>query len=386
MHDRTPSRRALLFGAGALAAQGRKVRVGVVGGRFGLQFQWHLHPSSVVTAVCDIRPDRLDAMASTYRTGNTYRSFDQMLRHKELDAVAVFTPAPLHASMSIQAMESGRHVISAVPAGLTIDELANLIDCVKRTGMRYMMAETTYYRPQIIACRQWSKEGRFGQIFYSESEYHHNIAPLLFDESGAPTWRHGLPPMFYITHQTGAIIPMTGERLAQVTAIGWGDGHDVLRSNQYRNPFWNMVGFFKTTGGHASRIAVYWNAPVGFAQRSQFHGSKMSYVMGRGPEQHGDTLMRFDNGGFPEHKVVAEAQNEPQEKYWYRLPKELHVKTGHEGSHTHITHEFIQAILEDRHPEVNAWEAAAYTAPGLVAHQSALEGGKTLNIPDFGKA
>jgi hypothetical protein len=57
------------IGAGAISsasaqvvgerATPKQVRIGVVGGNFGAQFQWHLHPNSKVTAVCDLRDDRL---------------------------------------------------------------------------------------------------------------------------------------------------------------------------------------------------------------------------------------------------------------------------------------------------------------------------------------
>ena len=71
--ERSWNRRDLFRGAGLAAAavqtaasaptptynRGQKVRIGVVGGRFGSTFQWHLHPDSSVTAVCDVRPDRL---------------------------------------------------------------------------------------------------------------------------------------------------------------------------------------------------------------------------------------------------------------------------------------------------------------------------------------
>ena len=362
--------------------------MGVVGGRFGLQFQWHLHPRSEVSAVCDLRPERLRNLQETYDCSNAYASYREMLRHPGLDAVAVFTPAPLHAWMSIEAMRAGKHVVSAVPAALTLDDLDRLIDTVKQTGMRYAMAETTYYRPQIITCRDWAAEGRFGEIFHSESEYHHNIGALAYDERGLPTWRHGLPPMFYITHQTGAIVPVTGERLTEVSCTGWGDGHEILHTNRYNNPFWNETAFFRTSGGHSSRISVWWHAPAGFAQRTQFHGSERSYIMGRRPEDHPDTAIHWDDDqrfGLPD-KTVAEPLDEPQQKYWDRLPPELHVPTGHEGSHVHITHDFVQAVVEDRHPEVNVWEAAAYTAPGLVAHESALNDGEQRKLPDFGRA
>ena len=116
--------------------------------------------------------------------------------------------------------------------------------------------------------------------------------------------------------------------------------------------------------------------------------------MGRVPEKHRDTLIRFaesdgvhkDNAEYVEHRVLAAPQDEPQEKYWHLLPKELHVKTIHDGAQAHITQEFIRAIVEERHPEVNVWEAAAYTAPGIVAHQSALRGGESMKIPDLGVA
>lgn len=379
--------------AGALAADSpKKVRIGIVGGRFGATFQWHRHPSCSVEAVCDIRADRVQAMREIYRCESGYSEFREMLRHPGLDAVGVFTPAPLHAWMAIEAMNAGKHVVSAVPAALKLDDLESLVETVRRTGMRYMMAETTYYRPQIITCRKWAEEGRFGDIFYSESEYHHNFPQLMYDERGLPTWRHGLPPMWYITHQTGAIVPVTRERLTQVQAIGWGDGHQVLQTNRYNNPFWNTNAFFKTSGGHSSRISVFWHAPAGFAQRSQFYGEKLSYIMGRQSERHADTVMSFDREGptaldgpgNPEAKVVVQPADDDQQKYWHLLPEPMRAESGHAGSHAQITHEFVDAITNERHPDVDVWESAAYTAPGLVAHASALNDGELMKMPDFG--
>jgi predicted dehydrogenase len=59
---------------------------------------------------------------------------------------------------------------------------------------------------------------------------------------------------------------------------------------------------------------------------------------------------------------------------------------GHGGSHAYLVHEFVTALVEDRHPAVNAWEAARCFAPGVVAHQSALAGGELLKVPDWGDA
>lgn len=384
-----------LAAAGATgAARGaeKKVRIGIVGGRFGATFQWHLDPDCEVVAVCDIDPQRLKRLQEVYRCPNAYRNYRDMLRHPGMNAVGVFTPAPLHAWMSIEAMKAGKHVISAVPAGLTVEELERQLETVKKTGLKYMMAETSYYMPEIITCREWAREGRFGTIFYSEAEYHHEgLIELMFDERGLPTWRHGFPPMLYPTHCTGMVVPVTGERLVEVQAIGWGDGHEVLATNAYQNPFWNTTGFFKTSGGHSSRISVFWHVAAGGVERAQFYGNRLSYLMAR-PEGSPNTVIRIgkqgemglDSAGYPVGKVEIEAFRQPD--HFEKLPEPMRVKTGHGNSHTFLTHEFVRAIVEDRHPEVNIWEAIAYTLPGIVAHQSALRGGEPMKIRDYGRA
>jgi predicted dehydrogenase len=399
MNENTPptwTRRSLVHGmSAAVLAQSppaRPVRIGIAGGRFGATFQWHLHPNAKVTAVCDVQPAALQRLSEVYRCPNIFRSFRELLKHPELDAVGVFTPAPLHAWMAVEAMKAGKHVISAVPAGLSVEQLEEILETVKRTGLRYMMAETSYYRPEVITCREWAREGKFGTIFHSEAEYHHEgLIPLMFDERGLPTWRHGLPPMLYPTHCTGMVVPVTGERLAEVQAIGWGDGHEVLKTNAYRNPFWNTTAFFKTSGGHSSRIAVYWHVAAGGTERGQFYGDRLSYIMER-PERSPNTVVRIskngqtvlDSNGYPEGNVSIEAFQQPA--FLERLPAPMRVKSGHGGSHTFLTHEFISAIAESRHPSVNIWEAIAYTLPGIIAHQSALRGGEVLKIRDYGTA
>jgi predicted dehydrogenase len=255
-----------------------------------------------------------------------------------------------------------------------------------------MMAETSYYRPQIITCREWAREGKFGTIFYSEAEYHHEgLLSLMYDDRGLPTWRHGFPPMHYPTHSIGMVAPVTGERMVEVQAVGWGDGHEILRTNEYRNPFWNTTAFFKTSGGHSSRISVFWHVAAGGTERGQFFGDRMSYIMER-PEKSPDTIVRIaragqtvlDGNGYPAGDVAIEPDPHPDPRQ--SLPPSLRVKSDHGNSHPFLAHEFISAILEDRHPAVNVWEAIAYTAPGIVAHQSALRGGEPMKIKDYGRA
>jgi len=83
-------------GLEARAPSDNVVKIGVVGGNCGAEFQWHLDPNCKVTAVCDLREDRLTRLVQHYGAAAQYKDFRQFLQHPGLDAVAVFTPAPLH--------------------------------------------------------------------------------------------------------------------------------------------------------------------------------------------------------------------------------------------------------------------------------------------------
>ena len=95
-------------------------------------------------------------------------------RPDALDAVAVFSGAPDHFRHVSMCMERGLHAISAVPAVMTLEEADGLRDLKERSGLRYMMAETSYFRQPTIYARNLHGEGGFGEIFYSELEYYHD--------------------------------------------------------------------------------------------------------------------------------------------------------------------------------------------------------------------
>ncbi|HVY70546.1 MAG TPA: Gfo/Idh/MocA family oxidoreductase [Verrucomicrobiae bacterium] len=369
----------------------RKIRLGVVGGNFGAAFFWHQHPNCVVTAVSDLIPARREHLMKTYKCSKSYESLEKLIQDKNIEAVAIFTPAPDHVQHVVATLKAGKHVICAVPAAQTLEDCQLLIDTVKSTGLTYMMAETSHYQQATISVRKMYKEGKFGNLFYTESEYMHPGIENLYFEKGKPTWRHGSPPMLYPTHCTSHLVSVTGERLTEVTCLGWGDDDPAHKNNVYNNPFWNETGLFKTNRGNAMRICNYRKGAVKGAERAYYYGDKMSFYsadpLGRGPMiVHAGNQTEKDDGGFT--RQASEAEPYEQEIWWKTdlLPKPLRHESGHGGSHVFLVHEFIEALLQNRKPTVNVYEAVAYTAPGLVAHDSAMKGGERLKIPSFDPA
>ncbi len=382
---------ALLAIPGWVGAQApaRKLRIGIVGGHFGLGFQFHEHPDCIVEAVSDLRPERREALQKTYKCAKAYDSLEELVKDPKIEAVALFTPMPDHVRHVLLCLAAGKHVLCAVPAAMTLEECQQLIDAVKKTGLTYMMAETSHWQQLTISARKFHREGAFGNLYYTESEYHHpGLEELYFDKDGKRNWRHGIAPMQYPTHCTSHLISVTGERLIEVTCHGWGDDHPILKDNVYKNPFWNETALFKTNRGNAMRVAVWWRGAQTGGERARFYGDKMSFYYS-GPNGAEPCTVRSqsrtekDAGGFVRSAQVMEKYHEVQ---WWKtdlLPEPLRHNSGHEGSHCFITHEFIDSVLKQRKPAVDIYEAVAYTAPGIVAHQSALKGGESMKIPQF---
>ncbi|GGH03794.1 oxidoreductase [Parapedobacter pyrenivorans] len=366
-----------------------QVRIGVVGAGFGSSFYFHLHPHSRVEAVAASLPEERARLQSTYQCVKAYHTLTELLKDPQVDAVALFTPAPLHAQHSIEVLDAGKHVLCAVPVGLSIEECAMVKEAVQRTGLTYMMAETSVYRQDTISAKRFYREGRFGKLIAAEAVYHHpGLEEYFFDATGKPTWRHGLPPMLYATHCTSFLTGVTGERLASVSCVGWGDDSKLLKGNPYSNPFWNQTALFNGEHGTAFKVNISWRGALLPTERCEWHGEKMSFYS-RDPRGMDAILVKktevlgADDAGFLTHEPLAEPYSQP---LWWQtelLPEPLRVDSGHYGSHTFITHEFIDALISGRKPEVGIEDAIAYTVPGIIAHESALRNGERLVIPTF---
>ncbi len=373
-------------------SSGKKIRIGVVGGGFGCSFQWHEHPDCVVEAVSDLRPERRERLKKTYSCSKAYDSLEELVLDKDIDAVAVFTDGPLHVQHTVEAMKNGKHVISAVPAAYgSIEEAELLLETVEKYGLTYMMAETSYFQQFVISARKFHEEGKYGEIYYCESEYQHDGLESLYFENGKKTWRHGMAPMHYPTHCTAHLISVTGERLTEVVCHGWGDDDPILRDNVYNNPFWDESAMFKTDKGHGFRVNVWWKGAHRGCERAQWIGNKMSFYSAD-PNGVGPVIIRkgkqteTDDAGYV--RSLPEFEQYEQPEWWNTdmLPEPLRHNTGHHGSHAFLTHEFVEALTQGRAPKVDVYEALAYTVPGIVAHESALAGGELKKIPQYDPA
>lgn len=341
----------------------RKVRVGIVGYgvcKFGAAFGFQNHPNVEVVAVSDLIADRREGLMKACRCEKSYESLEVLVKDPKIEAVFVATDAPSHPRHCMEVLKHGKHVMSAVPAVFGSTEQAEqLLDTVRETGHKYMMAETSYFRPDCYAMRQVYQAGGFGRLVYSEGEYYHYHGKPLDSFKG---WRMGMPPLWYPTHSTAYYVGVTGKRFTSVSCVGFNAGFPAYKpgANRYNNPFTDEVALFETSESGSSRILMCKGIYDFVVERGRVFGER-----GRmdGTEYHGSAKQLPD---------IAKPS----------LPPGVPAG-GHGGSHGYLANEFITSILQDREPLVNIYEALAMTVPGIVAHQSALKDGERLKVPQY---
>jgi predicted dehydrogenase len=341
----------------------RKIRVGLVGYgvcQFSAGFGFQDHPNVTVTAVSDLIPERCRELSRVTRCAKTYPSLEELVKDDSIEAVFVATDAPSHARHCIDVLKHGKHAASAVPAVCgSLDDAHRLFEAVGRSGRKYMMFETSAFYEDCHAMRQVYRAGGFGKLIYTEGEYLHygvDEIPSFHD------WRVGFPPQWYPTHANAYYVCVTGGSFTEVSCLGMPSiRKDLLpQNNRYRNPFGTEIALMRTSDGGMARMAESWDALCPGGEVGRVRGQLGSMV----GTAYSGTMKKLPGLGRPP------------------LPPGV-SPGGHNGSHGHLTEEFVRAILEDRKPLINIVAALNMTVAGIVAHQSALKGGELLKIPQF---
>jgi predicted dehydrogenase len=342
----------------------RKIRVGIVGYgvcRFGAAFSFQDHPNVEIAAVSDLFPDRCAELAKVCRCEKTYPSLEEMVKDDSIEAIFCATDAPGHARHAMLCLNHGKHVATAVPATWgSLEEGQQLYDTVKKTGINYMMFETSVYRDDCYAMRTLYNAGKLGRILYSEGEYYHYSAEPIDSYKG---WRIGGPPLWYPTHSTAYHVGVTGEHFTEVSCMAIPSSRPDLvdGKNAYNNPFGTEVALFRTSGGGMSRMLMSKDSPGYHGEVGRVRGEKGSMAG-----------MKYEG---LEDITGIELAKPP-------LPQSVDAG-GHGGSHGHLMNEFVHSIIESRKPLVDISWSLNMTVCGIVAHESALKGGELLKIPYF---
>ena len=375
----------------------KKINVALVGLGFGGAFAgiYKDHPNIGRLVLFDTNAD-LTKRTSEYIGGaEIVDSFESILRDKDIDAVHLVTPIPDHAEMTVKVLESGKHCACTVPMATSLEDIQKIVDTTRKTGLNYMMMETTLYTYQFLYASEMKEKGEFGRIQFLRGSHYP-------DMEGWPWYWLGLPPMWYGTHAIAPMVKLSDSRIMRVSCLGSGTMREELHK-QYGNPFPVETAHFTFENGLKGEATRSLFETSRIYQEGMFvYGSDACFEWGFAD---GDlpyvttieTLADGNRGRRASYKITE------MPSYYDRLPEEIWKYTvggnfdplnpqksllkgaggGHHGSHPHLVHEFIMSIIEGRKPAIDENLAANITGAGVCAHISAMKDGEPVYIPEF---
>jgi len=391
----------------------KKLRLAVIGGgQFSSSFihLFQAHPFVEEVALVELNPERRASIAAKFSIKQTFASLSE-LWDSDFNAVAIFTPRWTHAQIALEAIQNGRHVYTAVPMGITQEEISQLVEASSKTKLTYFMAETSFYYPAVVFSRKKFAEGQMGKFVYGEGEYLHDMSHGFSDAyaaNGGDDWKStaSFPPMLYSTHSVSTILSVTGAQATSVTCIGLRDtaGDGIFDSNvsMWKNDQSNQIALFETSDGGVMRIAELrrvGTAPLESTVRMSIFGTEGSFEQQVGyaswATKNSFDIITDEIGTFSdvENPYSLKPDYIPP-NLWdggfarvhdrSQLPKEfVGLSNGHGGSHQFMVDDFVMDAVGERKAPMNVIDAARFTIPGVLAHQSAQMAGQKLQIPQF---
>jgi len=371
-----------------------KIRVAIVGLGFGAEFIpiYQNHPDAEMYAICRRNKSELNKVGDKFGIKTRYADYNELLADPNVDVVHINSPIPDHAPQSIAALKAGKHVACTVPMATDIEGCRQIVDLQRKTGKVYMMMETVVYSREYLFVKELYDKGELGRIQFLRGSHQQ-------DMEGWPSYWPGLPPMWYATHCVSpclAIMSKPGAPAHAESVVCHGSGRireDLIK--HYNSPFAIESATFKIRGSDvvAEVTRSLFDTARQYRESFDVFGSKKSFEW----QQVENEEPVIHQLGLPEPeipkrtKVPDYAKLLPQPIQRFTQPAAIqdaeHLSFiqggGHGGSHPHLVHNFLQAVLGKKPAFPDAPTSANWTMVGLCAHQSAMAGGDRVKIPQL---
>ena len=361
-----------------------------------------------ITALCDKYPDRVEAAQKTLQKHNRPKAkaysgeegYKALCESNEVDLVYTPTPWHMHAPIALYAMRNGKHAAVEVPAAVTMDECWELVETSEKTKKHCMMLENCCYDFFEMLTLNMARNGLFGDIVHAEGAYIHDLSDgWLFNKKAyADMWR-----LKENAKRNGSLYPTHGlGPIAQCMDINRGDRMDFLVSissadftlekmaeeKAAKDPFFseftgkkyrgNMnTTTVKTVKGRTMMIQHDVSTPRPYSRIHLVSGTKGVASKWPSPERIG-----FGHSWVkPEQlKELYAKYSPPIVKHIGDIAKEV---GGHGGMDFIMDWRLIDCLRNGLPLDQDVYDAASWTAVGLLSEQSVAKRSRSIDIPDF---
>ncbi len=360
-----------------------RLRVGIVGaaGRGASYFSPFIHnPRTSLVALCDINEQGVREKAAEIGVSQVYTVYERMLDEASLDVVVIGTPMQFHAPMAIGALKRDINVLSEVTTAVSIEEAKALVAACKRSKAKYMMAENYCYIRSNVLVRHLAHAGLFGELYFGEGEYIHELKGLNEVTKWRRKWQTGINGNTYPTHSLGPVYQWMQQRVVSVMCAGSSHHYQDPRGDYYENEdTTTMLCRMEKGGLVAIRLDMLSNRPHNLTYYS-LQGTHGCYEAARGLGDQPKVWLdsKCEN---VEWIPLSNLEEEFLPEEWLHPSREA-LESGHWGGDYMQVQDFVRAVIEGEEPPIGIHEALDMTLPGLISQQSIVQGSVWLPVPD----
>jgi predicted dehydrogenase len=369
----------------------KKINIAIVGLGFGAEFIpiYQRHPNATMYAICQRTESALNEVGDKHGVEKRYTDYAELLKDPEIDAVHINSPIPNHAEQCIAALKAGKHVACTVPMATSVEDCLEIVRLTQETGLKYMMMETVVYSREFLFMKKLYEDGELGKLQFLQASHQQ-------DMDGWPGYWPGLPPMYYATHCVGPVLGLPKKDAEYVSCFPSGTIREEMH-HHYNSPFAIETTHIKMRNSDltARIIRSLFDVARQYRESIDVYGFDKSVEW---PLIEGEPLV-IHTAKKPEPEIPEKVECPD---FGHLLPDEIagftlggvyggeegedHLSftqgAGHGGSHPHLAHEFVDALMNDRDPWPNAKQSANWTCTGILAHDSALKGGELVRLPE----
>ncbi|MCD4696741.1 MAG: Gfo/Idh/MocA family oxidoreductase [Bacteroidales bacterium] len=385
-----------------------KVRIGMVGvGGMGTSHVRNFLKINgcEIVAVCDIIESRVEhAQNLAVEAGNKKpdgysngeHDYKRMCERDDIDLVFIATPWRWHVPMCVEAMNTGKHAATEVPAALTIAECWELIEVSERTGRHCIMMENCNYDRDEMMILNMVKKGFFGELIHARCGYLHDLRAVKHDMDGEGVWRRG-----HSMNRNGDLYPTHGlGPVAQCMDINRGNYFDFLVSFSSKSKGLGLYGIREF--GHESKQAeekfMLGDVVSTLIKTKRGETILVTHDTSNPRPYSRDILVQGTRGivrKYPSAKIHIEGYSpghqwedlmEYKDDYYHPLWKQMESKAkdaGHGGMDYLEDYRLINALKNGLEPDMDVYDAAVLSAVIELSEKSITSGSWPVQFPDF---
>jgi hypothetical protein len=361
-------------------------------------------PEVRITALCDVVESKTAAaQARLVRAGkqapelyhSSERAFERMVTRDDIDLVLIATPWIWHVPMAVVGMKAGKHVAVEVPAARAIEDCWLLVDTSEKTRRHCIQLENCCYGETELMVLSMVRAGLFGELTHGACAYNHDLRSVLFSNEGEGLWRR-----LENERRNGNLYPTHGlGPVAHYMDINRGDRFDHMVSMSSLSASLQAYRKEKLPPGDPRQKEIYRNGDLNISLIRTDKGRLIELEHNVAEPQPYDriNLIAGTKGIFrdyPPRIYVDGARTEEfgpldpyKEKfghpYWKQVGALARELNGHGGMDFVMVYRLIQCFKQGSAPDIDVYDAAAWSAPGPLSELSVAQGSIPVPFPDF---